>query len=83
MGNQLPTENGPAPKFSAHINCGQTAVSIRIPLGTEVCLSLGDVALDEDPAPPNFKPMSVVAKRYRWTKMSLGMEVGLGQATLC
>jgi len=46
------------------------AVCIRIPLGTEVGLSLGDIVLDGDPAlpplkgrTPNFRPMSVVAKQ--------------------
>jgi len=28
------------------------AVCIRIPLGTELGLSLGGIVLDEDPAPP-------------------------------
>jgi len=61
------------PQFSAHVHYGQTAVcigAIRIPLGKEVGLSLGDIVLDGDPAPsplkghsPNFRPMSVVAKR--------------------
>jgi len=54
-----------------------------MPLGMEVGLGPGDIVLDEDPAPllkkgaeplPNFRPMSIVAKR----KMTLGMEVGLG-----
>jgi len=30
-------------QFVAHVYCGQTAVCIRIPLGTEVGLSLGDI----------------------------------------
>jgi len=38
-------------KFSAHVYWGQTAVCIKIPLGTEVGLSLGDIVLDGDPAP--------------------------------
>jgi len=54
--------------------------------------SPGDIVLDGDSAPPlqkggrappNFRPMSIVAKWAGWIKMSLGMEVGLGQATLC
>jgi len=57
---------------------GQTAVWIKMPLGTEVAsLGLCDIVLDGDPAPPplkghslpNFRPMSVVAKRLdglRW-----------------
>jgi len=38
-------------------------------LGTEVNLGRGDIVLDGDPAPPkggtapNFRPMSIVAKR--------------------
>ena len=48
------------------------AVCIMISLGMEVGLSLGDTVLDGDPAPPplkghgtapNFRPVSVVAKR--------------------
>jgi len=35
----------------AHVNCGQTAICIRIPLGTEVGLGLGDIVLDGDAAP--------------------------------
>jgi len=63
-------KKGHSPQFSADVCCGQTAVCIRIPLGTEVGLSLGDIVLDEDPAPPplrghspHFQPMSVVVKR--------------------
>ena len=59
-----------SPQFSTHVYCGQTAVCIRIPLGTDVGLSLGDIMLDGDPAPSpikwhspllNFRPMSIVA----------------------
>jgi len=49
---------GTVPNFSAHVYCGQTAVCIRMPLGTEVGLSLGDIALDGDPAPPPLKGYS-------------------------
>ena len=56
-----------------------------MPLGTEVGLSLGDIVLDGNPAPPplngtapNFRPMSVVAGQTTgWTKMPLGMDIGL------
>jgi len=60
------------PQFSAHFYCRQTAECIKMPLGMEVGLSPGDFVLDGDPAspplqghspPPNFRPMSVVAKR--------------------
>jgi len=40
------------PHFSAHVYYGQTAGWIRIPLGTEVCLCLGDNVLDGDRPPP-------------------------------
>ena len=35
----------PPPKFSAHVYCGQTAACIKMPLGMEVGLSLGDFVL--------------------------------------
>jgi len=77
MRTQLtPKEKGAhlAPQFSAHVYCGQTAEWmggwITMPLDTEVCLSQGDIVLygDRDPLPtkghtPNFRPMSIVAKR--------------------
>ena len=44
--------HSPLPQFSAHVYCGQMAGFIRIPLGTEVGLSPGDIVLDGDPAPP-------------------------------
>jgi len=58
----------------AHVNCGQTAGWFKMTLGTEVCLRPGYIVLDWDPAslpkkgggappPPNFRPISVVAKR--------------------
>jgi len=57
--------------------CRQTAGWIKMPLGMEVGLISGDFVLDGNPAspplkghsPPNFRPMSVVAKRLdglRW-----------------
>ena len=61
---------GHSPQFLAHVYCGQTAVCIRIPHGTEVGLSLGDIVLDGDQAyppakgaqqPSSFWPMSIVA----------------------
>jgi len=39
-------------KCLAHVCCGETAGWIKMPLGTEVGLCLGDVVLDEDLAPP-------------------------------
>ena len=51
------------------VYCGHTVGWIRMPLGTEVGFGPGYIVLDGDPAPPkrgtspNFRPMSVVAKR--------------------
>ena len=45
----------PAPFFSAHVYCGQTAAWIKMTLGMEVGLSPGDFVLDEDPVPPPLK----------------------------
>jgi len=69
-GNPSPTK-GHSPQFSAHICCGQTAGWTKMPLGMEVGLGgPGNFVLDGDPAPlpkkgqlPNFRPMSIVAKR--------------------
>jgi len=56
-----------------------------MPFGTEVSLGQGHIVLDGDPAPlsqnghsPNFRPISVVAKRLDGSvNMPLGSEVGL------
>ena len=66
-----PKGHSPFPlQISAHVCCGQTAGWIKMPLGTKVGLGPGRVVLHGDPAPPpkrgtapNFRPMSVVAKR--------------------
>ena len=49
--------SSPSPKraeapFLAHVCCGQTAGWIKMPLGTMVGLSPGNIVLDGDPAPP-------------------------------
>ena len=61
------------PQFSAHVYHGQMAECIRIPLDTEIGLCPGDIVLDgtqlspkRGTAPslnPNFRPVSIVAKR--------------------
>jgi len=61
----------PPPQFSAYFCCGQTVGCIKLPHGMEVGLSPGDFVLDGDPTPlskkgggaPNFRPMSIMAKR--------------------
>jgi len=83
-------KKGHSPQFSAHVYCGQTAVCIRIPLGTEVYLSLGNIVLDGDPAPPPLNGHSppIFSRCPLWpnswmTKMPLGMEVSLVLDDLC
>jgi len=73
-----PPKGSGDPQFSAHVYCGQTAAWIKVPLGMEVGLGPDDFVFDGDPAtprekgtrtPPNFWPMSTVAKRLdgsRW-----------------
>ena len=47
-----PPKGGGAPKFSAHVCCGQTAGWIKMVLDMDVGLSPGDFVLEGDPAPP-------------------------------
>ena len=70
-GDPAPPPKGAQPQFSAHICCGQMAGWIKMPLGMQVSVSLGDFVLDGDPAlllkkeaePLSFRPISTVAKR--------------------
>ena len=87
MGSQLPQKKGTAPtQFLPHVYCGQTTVCIRIPLGTHVGLSLGDIVLDGDPGPPPLKGTTPTqflgnvrcGQTAGWTKMPVAMEIGLG-----
>jgi len=80
MGSHFPLpQRGQSPLFSAHICCGQMAGWIKMPLDMEEGLSPGDFMLDGDSASPpqkgggallpNFRPISIVAKRLdgsRW-----------------
>jgi len=58
---------------------GQTAGCIKMPLGMEVGFGPGHIVLDGDPAPPkrgggttpNFRPMSIVAKRLNGSRCHL------------
>ena len=61
----------PAPQFSAHVCCGQTAGWIKMPLCTKVvlgpttlCQTQLSPAKKGGTAPaPSFRPMSILAKR--------------------
>jgi len=83
---------GQSPQFSAHVCCGQTAVWIKMSLGREVGLGPGDIVLDGDPAlplpkgaqpPPNFRPMSVVAKWLDGSRCHLVGRQASALVTLC
>jgi len=50
-----PQKKGGTPPIFGPYLLGQTAICIRIPVGTEVGLSLGDIVLDGDPARPSLK----------------------------
>jgi len=84
-----PPRKGHNPQCSANVCCGQTAGWIKMPLGTEVGLGRGDIVLDGDPAaplhkgaqPPNFRPMSVVAKRLDGSRCHL-LDLGPGRIVL-
>ena len=53
METQLPPKRGTAaPHFSAYVCCGKIAGWIKMPLGTEVGVSPGNIVLDGDPASP-------------------------------
>jgi len=77
-GAQLPFPGGTAPHFLAHICCGQMAGWINMPLGREIGLSPSDIVLDgaqlhlpQKGRSPNFRPMSIVAKRLDGSRCHL------------
>ena len=84
-------KGGGATQFSAHICCGQMAGRVKVPLGREVGLGPSDIVLDGNPAPlpkngaepPNFRPMSIVAKRFDGSRWHLAWRWASVQATLC
>jgi len=78
-GYPAPPKGHSSPPISAHVCCGQTAGWMKMSLGMEVGLCPGHTVLDGDPAPPskkggtapNFRPMSVVAKRLDGSRCHL------------
>jgi len=97
MGTPLrpPLKGGaePLPKFLAHVYCGQTAGWMKLVLGMEVGLSPGDFVLDRDPVLfpqtgaepplPNFRPISIVAKRLDASRCHLVLMLATAKGTLC
>jgi len=83
MGTQLPS---PKRRRSPQIfGCGQMAGWIKMPLCREVGLSQSDIVLGEDLAPlpqkgadPNFRPMSIVAKRLAGWRFHLEIDPSPG-----
>ena len=51
---------GTVRQFSAHVCCGQTPGSIKMPLGTEIGLCPGDIVLDGTKLPPHGKGHSTL-----------------------
>jgi len=87
-----PPKRGAPPKFSAHVYCGQTAGWMKLVLGMEVGLNPGDFVLDGTQSPsrkgdraplPNFRPISIVAKRLDASKCHLVWMLASTQGTLC
>jgi len=87
-----PPPKGHSAQFAAHIWCGQMAEWIQMPLGREVGLGPSDIVLPGDPAPPpqkgdrtppNFRPMSIVAKRLDRSRWPLTWRWASVQATWC
>jgi len=86
MRSQLPLpKGGVTPPIFGPCLRWPNGICIRIQLGTEVGLSLGDIVLDGDPAPPPLKAHSPqilanvrCSQTDGLTKMPLSMEVGLG-----
>jgi len=65
-------------KFLAHVYCGQMTGWIKMPLGREVGLNPRDIVLDvlaplpeKAAEPPNFRPMSIVARRLHGSRCHL------------
>ena len=79
-----------APRFWAHVCCGQTAERIKMPLDTVVSLGPGDITLDGDPAPPKKKgaqPHQFSAHVYSGQtpiciRIPLSTEVGLSRGDI-
>jgi len=65
------SKRGHSSQLLAHVCCGQTVGWIKMALGTEVGLGPGHIVLDGNAAPPpqkgaqlpNFRPISIEAKR--------------------
>ena len=82
-------EGDTARQFSAYVCCSQTAVQIKMPLGTKVGLDPVHIVLDGDPAiltqwgtGPNVWPMPVVGKQLDGSRCHLVGRQTSTQATM-
>jgi len=64
-----PSLKGHSPQFSSNVGCGQTAGWTEMALGMEVGLGPGDCV--RYGGAPNFRPMSIVAKRLHGSRCHL------------
>jgi len=65
-GPSSPTKTGNSPQFSAYVYYGQTAGSIKMPLGTEVGLGPDDIVLDGAQLPPPEKGAPIFGICLLW-----------------
>jgi len=89
-GPSSPSSKGHCSQFSAHICCGQTAVWIKMalrggPRSRPHCARWGPSSFSPKRGhiPPNFRPISIVAKRLDGSRCHLVWRSALTQATLC
>ena len=85
MGTQLPSpKRGHSPQFSARVCCVQTAGWIKIPLGTMIGLSPGNIVLHADTALPLHRAQPPISAHVCCgqtagsIKIPLGTKVGVG-----
>jgi len=71
-------ERRQTPQFLAHVYCSQTAAGIKMPLGVEVDLVLGQLPSPKRGHSPQFSAYVCCGQTAAWIKMPLGMELGLG-----
>jgi len=93
-GTQHPSQKAgrAPPRFSCNFYCAQTAGSMTMPLAMEVGLIPGDFVFDgtqpsrpkkgTEPL-PNFRPMSIMAKRLDGSRWHLAWWWDFVHATLC
>ena len=89
-GDPTPPKEGTAPstQFSVHAYCGQMSGWIKKPLGMEIGFGLCDIDRRKTNSPqrrttPNFRPVSIVAKRLDASRCHFVWRQASAQANLC